>query len=422
MSKIIELRASGFARLVAVEIRPTGALVPITGKNSQGKSSVLNAIWTALKGRAVAPPEPIHDGADRAVLRLDIGDAVITREFTRGKLGEITTDLKVVGADGARITRKPQEWIDHTLAAVCFDPLSFARADPRGQYQILRQLVPGVDFDAMARTRQRAYDDRTTANRRRDDAQAQANAVQLPAGPEPAAVNTADLVLRLGDATEANSNRTAVLAEIQRARIEASRMEDEAERLRARAAGLENEAQAKHVQADKAEAELPAAIDTTEIRERLAGAEQVNNARLKFAERRAALANVETHDATSRRLTEEIAALDKQKADAIAAAKLPVDGLAFADDNTVLFNGHPLAAAGTAEKIRVSVAVGMALNPALRVVLVDEASELDSDSLAMVEKMAIERGFQVWLAVVNESGAAGFHIVDGRVAAKGGEA
>ena len=47
--RIISLAASNFARLRAVEIRPTGALVPIVGRNDQGKSSVLKAIWTALR-------------------------------------------------------------------------------------------------------------------------------------------------------------------------------------------------------------------------------------------------------------------------------------------------------------------------------------------------------------------------------------
>lgn len=416
MSHIVELRISGFARIVAVEIRPNGTLVPVVGKNSAGKSSILTAIWTALVGRSVAPAQPIHDGAERAVIRLDIGDAVVTRTFERGKHGELTTDLKIVAADGTRITRKPQEWIDRTLAATCFDPLSFVRQPPRQQFEILRRFVPDFDFDAIARLRQQRYDERTAVNHRLADAKSAADTIALPAGPEPAAVDTADLVMKLGDATEANSARAAALADIAAKTSRANALLDEAEQLRARATTVERRAEEMQAEAAAAKLALRPIIDTSEITGQLANAQATQTVRAKFDERRRALADIERHEKTSKDLTAAIEMLDKKKADAIAAAKLPVAGLSFGDDNAVLFQGMPLSQAGTAEKIRVSVAVGMALNPSLRVLLIDEGSELDLDSLAMIEKMAEANGFQVWVARVDERGESGFHIVDGRLA------
>ncbi len=51
--KIVQLQAENVKRLKAVEISPEGHIVEITGRNGQGKSSVLDAIWWAL-----AAPEP----------------------------------------------------------------------------------------------------------------------------------------------------------------------------------------------------------------------------------------------------------------------------------------------------------------------------------------------------------------------------
>ena len=48
--KIIALQAENLKRLVAVDIRPDGNLVQITGKNGAGKTSVLDAIWWCLAG------------------------------------------------------------------------------------------------------------------------------------------------------------------------------------------------------------------------------------------------------------------------------------------------------------------------------------------------------------------------------------
>ena len=53
--KIVELRAENVKRLKAVEITPDGTLQVIGGRNAQGKSSVLDAIWLALA-------EKVRDG------------------------------------------------------------------------------------------------------------------------------------------------------------------------------------------------------------------------------------------------------------------------------------------------------------------------------------------------------------------------
>lgn len=66
--KIIEFRAERFKRLSAVEITPEGNTVIISGRNGQGKSSVLDAIWLALGGgnavKDSATTVPIKDGND----------------------------------------------------------------------------------------------------------------------------------------------------------------------------------------------------------------------------------------------------------------------------------------------------------------------------------------------------------------------
>lgn len=60
--KIVHLVAENVKKLRAVEISPKGELVTISGKNGQGKTSVLDAIWWALAGTS-----QIEDGAVAAV-------------------------------------------------------------------------------------------------------------------------------------------------------------------------------------------------------------------------------------------------------------------------------------------------------------------------------------------------------------------
>ena len=81
--KIIRLTAENVKRLRAVEITPDGTLQVVTGRNAQGKSSVLDAIWLALGGGTAArdTPRPVRDGEERASVTLDLGDLTVTRTW-----------------------------------------------------------------------------------------------------------------------------------------------------------------------------------------------------------------------------------------------------------------------------------------------------------------------------------------------------
>lgn len=83
--KIIELQAENVKRLRAVDITPDGTLQVIGGRNAQGKSSVLDAVWLALGGGKAAKetPLPIRDGQEKASVRLDLGDLIVTRSWTQ---------------------------------------------------------------------------------------------------------------------------------------------------------------------------------------------------------------------------------------------------------------------------------------------------------------------------------------------------
>jgi DNA repair exonuclease SbcCD ATPase subunit len=415
---IVELRAKNFARLSAVTIRPDGALVQITGKNSQGKTSTLNAIWVALKGRAAAPPQPIRTGAEEARIDLDIGTMQIVRTFkhSKDKGGDVTSDLKVTLASGGRVGVKPQAMIDALLGDLAFDPLEFARLPADKQFDRVKALVPGFDFEDNAARRQDAFSERTVENRKAKEAKARASGVELPPGKKPVVVSTATLAAKLQAANDLNNANAQSRTE--RAQ-EASRIEemlDEAEQLRAQAATLEKNAAEAQAVLNKLPA-IPADVDTSAIAEELGAGERNRHTVALFEERDRHLKEAEEAEAASQKFTATIAELDEAKRAAIENADMPVDGLSFGDDE-VLLNGLPFSQAGTAEKLRASIGIGMALNPKLKVMLVDEGSELDKASLQLVAKLAAAKDYQVWIARVAEGEAAktGFEIVDGAVA------
>lgn len=426
--KVIELRAENFCRIKAIRIRPEDNMVQITGSNEAGKSSVLNSLWALLKGRAVAGPEPIRRGAERAVITGKLGDDTVKwaveRTFRRDKSGDLTTDLKVfevceVSGEAMRvrqIMKSPQAVLDGFLGALSFDPLAFARAKPVEQFEILKAFVPGFDFDANTRVRKARYDERTDINR--DAARARATAAtlsaKLPPGPKPKRVDTAEAVQKI---TDANRQITANDAE-RRARssrgLKAEQMLNEAEELRARAVSLEKAAEALRTEL-AGMPPIPNDPNVAAISALLADADRANGVVADHEAHDKAVAEAMLHEQRSQDRTKAIEAIDKQRADAIAAAKMPVEGLTLGD-GMVLFNGLPFEQASASARLKVSCAVAMASNPELRIIRTYDGSLLDEKSLGVLAAMCDSRGFQCWLERVDETGEVGFFIQDGEVA------
>lgn len=414
--QIIELIASNFARLKAIEIRPAGALVPITGKNSQGKTTVLRAIWTALKGKAAAPPRPIRDDAEEAIIKLDLGDMRIVRKFTRDDHGETTSELTVYDATGGKVRRSPQAMIDAIIGDLSFDPLAFSKLKPVDQFERLKALVPGIDFDAIARKRQRVFDDRTIENRDAKEQHAIAINISLPAGPEPGEINIADAMEELQGLQAANQKRQTMLSSLEAKRVAIETRRAQARDLHSRYQILCGQIATEEAAADALARIVGEELDTAPLMETISSAQRINQVRGLFEARRRHMAQAEAHEQASAKLTDEITALDAGVRDAIAKAKLPAGVSLDPEAKIVLRDGVPFSEAGTADKIVTSAQIAMALNPDLRVMLIDEGSELDSAHVALLERLANSHEYQIWIAKVEEGeGGAGFRIEDGTI-------
>lgn len=428
--RIVQLTAENYGRLSAVDIRPTGDLVEITGRNAQGKTSVLNAIWSALKHAENVQSVPIHVGADSARIRLDLGELIVERKFTPSG-----TTLIVENAEGARF-RSPQAVLDALVGALSFDPLAFTRKKPREQFDDLRQIAKvEVDFEALDALNKRDFERRTEINRQVKAAKAQAEA--LP----PVTVEVADkfietqaeLLDRMEKASQHNAAIDAEImrrqtlreryeslaADVEKQKIEAARLRDLAA-MHDRFAATAADESAKLLDELGAAPELPASENVAELRARLDKVREFEKTLAQANERRKLDEHAADLERMANAITDAMAARGKQKADAIAAAKFPVDGLGLSD-GAVTLNGIPLAQASSAEQLRVSLAVAMAANPKLRVIRIQDGSLLDPDSLAVIERMAADADFQVWIERVDASGKVGIVIDDGKVAAVNAE-
>jgi len=418
MSKIIKLTSENVKRLQAVEISPDGNVIVIGGRNGQGKSSVLDSIQYALGGDP-SDKMPVRRGEEKAKVVVDLGDIIVRRTFTAAG----GTALVVTNSDGVK-QATPQAILDKLVGKLTFDPLAFARENPKQQADTLRQLV-GVDVSAMDAERQKTFDDRTAVNREMRSLETRMAAMKKHDGVPETETSTASILEEQQKAAAVNADNQKlrrVFADAQaQAKIAGTNLANtraEIERLKA----LEK----KQIATDKTTTDAvrvaeEAAANLSDVplcpfQQKAADAESVN---VKVRENAARAVIVKQYKAKveeSNKLTSKIEDIDGKKRKAIMEAKFPIDGLSFDTAGGVSLNGIPFEQTSSADQLKVSVAIGIALNPKLRVLLIRDGSLLDDESLKVLIEMAAKADAQVWLERVGTDAATSVVIEDGQIA------
>lgn len=422
--RIVRLAASNIKRLKAVEIVPEGDLVVIAGKNDQGKTSVLDAISYAIAGKDAICERPIREGASKAQVICDLQEIVVTRKFTASG----GTTLTVTAADGTPL-KSPQAILDSLCSQVAFDPLSFVRLKAAEQKETLRKLV-GLDFTALDMERRETYDRRTVANRELASAEAKLGALPLIPGAPADEVKVSDLMAELESVRNHNAENQKVKAALDQRQtdlVDANAGAKEAESIVESLKKQLIEAQTSLEQANQAvkdayerrqeaEQRVTALVwkDEQPIKARMEELDTLNAKVRQNRRHKELAAEVASKREAVDQLTNRIEAIDQEKTDKLTGAKFPLPGLSF-DDTGVLLNGVPFSQGSQARQLQAAVAIGLALNPRLRVITIKDASLLDEDSMKLMGEIAAKNDAQIWLEVVGESSKASVIIEDGKV-------
>lgn len=404
--KIVSLTAENYKRLKAVYIEPDGTLQVITGKNAAGKTSVMDAVWAALGGGAAArdTTKPVRDGEDEALVELDLGDIVVTRTWKGDK-----TALTVKSADGAKFP-SPQNMLDALLGKFAFDPLAFTRLSDRDQVSALLDLVKlDIDLNKMAAERSAHYEQRAEVGRQ---AKAYGDVPKIDKNLPTEEVSASVLIGKIREAQELERDRQESDRAINTASEKVTAIKAQIKELEA---DLKNWTSTFETRT-AARAALPPVPDVTALEADLEGVEAKNAAIRANNTAREESAAVKALDDKYEAHTKSIEALDAKKSAALAKAKFPVDGLGFTEEG-VTFQGVPFSQASSAEQIKVSLAMAMALNPRLRVIRILDGSLLDTDSMKVIADMAAEHDFQVLVERVEDGSGVGILIEDGEVSA-----
>ena len=434
--RVLALQTENVKRISLVRVRPKKNMVIVSGENGSGKTSLLDSLAYAIMGERGMPSQPIRKGQQSARIQVDLGDLKVTRTFTRingGKEPYMTT-LSIEGKNREKYP-SPQSILDKLKGVISFDPLAFTNMDDRKQLETLRKLVKfDVDLDAIEAAKKQAYDARRDAGREIDGAKARLQKALPPIENLPEKlIDTGEITHKLEGAANANNVRLSLLQKktgLESLADQGSKtgafLRDEAEGLRKRIAELEKGAAA----ADSASAQnsqlaaavvIPAEVDTAALAHELREAQTTNNNIRIRDQYRAIEREIAGKEAEWTALDAEVKAKEKEREDALARAKMPIDKLSIGEDE-ILYDGLPLRQSSNGEQIRVAVAMAMASSPELRVLRIMDGALLDDKTMAMIEQMANEHDFQVWVERVDTTGKVGIVMVDGEASGEEVEA
>lgn len=404
--KITSLEVNNIKRIKAARIEPDGSpSVIIGGKNAQGKTSVLDAITMALAGKKALPEDPVRHGADKGEIKMKVGDFDILRTISPdGK-----SQLKVTGEAGKYSS--PQGVLDGLCGKLSFDPLAFMRMSDADQAKHL-SLVAGLDLDDVDERIKAAEEARRDAGRDAKKAAAVLEDTPSPPADAPAErVSVAEISSELGLARDAQSEVDDMARKVNSMAEKLSANKEMIQRLTDENASISADLK-KVSEAQAAAAKL--VPDTSALEEKLKHADELNRKYAAREHHRQVSVVAEETAADHKKWDDKVTAVRAEKAKLIAESKVPVEGLAI-EDGAVHFNGVPISQSSAAEQIRISMAIGLAANPELRVILIRDGSLLDADSLKIINDQAAAADAQVWIERVGDGDEVGIVIEDGEV-------
>ena len=432
--KVLKLTAQNTLNLKAVEINFDENMNIISGENGAGKSAVMDALEIALAGKKVS--ELIRKGEDRAEINVDLGDNKEIKIKVRRIITPKADRLEVFNADGDKKS-SPAEFLSKLIGAISFDPLSFSTMKKDAQRDLLKKMV-GIDFADLEKQKADIYEERTGVNAKLKAAMAEIKTLDTPSESIPSVeISFKDEMEKFNQLRAkrdqfilAKDNLNKKKTKLQEILTKADDIKDQIAQLYKQIDRLNSEAAEMDV--DINNTELPESVSTEDIRAAELQLEEIDNKNIAIRNANRYRSLWETSSKLKKEsddLTEVIDQIDQEKINRITSAKFPINGLSINDEG-VIFNGMPFDQLSEGQKIRVSTAIAMKLNPMLKFIAVRDGSLLDKKGKEELFRIAAEQGYQILMEEVAQpeiiNGAkvypAGIYIEEGDIKAVNGKA
>lgn len=404
----------------------------VGGKNGQGKTSALTALVMTLCGKSGMgtrdyPAIALRDGQKKGKVTIELTGSPDMHENTgltaelslrRKASGVVVEEFRLLDSTGAEAP-EPRKTLQRLFQLKAFDPLEFERMKPKEKASCVQKML-GLDLSKYDKEHQAVFDERTAVGRDGKKLVAQIEGLTKHNDAPQEEIKIADLMAEVDKLQEENKSRANMEKLADDLKFRQTDLAEDGEIVLKEIASLQESLKKKQGEleaikdqigvSEKAEKDARKKVealpdrtpDIAAVKENIAKADETNRkVRENLAYDKLA-AEVKDSRGQYQKLTDRLQEIAEERAEEVANADWPIEGMELQEDGLV-WNGLPFEQASTSQRIMASVAVGMRLNPELKLLVCEHGSDLDVDTLEALDAVLKERDFQMICEVVTRS-------------------
>lgn len=402
-------------RTVAYEPSPDG-LTLIGGKNSQGKTSVLDSIAWALGGNKFAPDSPQRDDSSAPPhIKVVLDNGLVVER--KGK----NSDLTVTDPSGKRFGQK---LLDSFVSQLALDLPKFMNANDKEKADVLLKVIGvGDQLQAIDQEHQAMYNKRQAFYSLMTSKQAYAAELpEYPDAPEQP-VSALDLIQQNAEILARNGENQKKRDKVAQL-FETKALLTEKYNVKARqyadlARDLEQLAgQLQHIDDDidiaKKTAEQLIDESTDEIQAKIAHIDEINEHVRANQAKTAAQIEADMMSRQYAQMSAEIDELREKRRALLEGANLPLPNLSV-EGGCLTYKGHKWGDMSGSDQLIVAASIIRKLNPQCQFILMDKLEQMDLDTLNSFNTWLKAQGLQVIATRVSTGNECQIIIEDGLI-------
>jgi len=387
--KLQNLAISNFKNVTNLEIEFNGNSVNLIGINGAGKSTVIDAIITLLKGKTALPKERrwqmVSENQDKCVIKGTLKDddreITITRKINKKE----NVYLEIVSSDGEKLA---QGFLDKIFNEFCLNPVEFSKLS--GKEQALKLGIDTTEFDTEYK---KVFDERTLVNRDLKKAKSVYDSMKEIEKVEK--VSISELIKERDLIYTFNNKQEEIASNLQKE-------SDNILFLKKRINDLKKELN-EHEEYYETMTEPQNSKDDVEITNKISNAENTNELANAWNKKIDASNSVKQIETVYNKVEKELQDIKDNKNEFIQKADLPFNNMTIDENGGLLirdksFNENFFS---HGEIINISCKLLQHFNPELKLVFIKDASLLDDDKMASIKELEKD-GFQFIFEIVGK--------------------
>lgn len=412
--RLTELRVSNFMAIKALRITPDGNIIKLEGPRGAGKTSVIKALFSALRGAGERPDKPIREGETKAEVFADLGDITVSLKIEKN----MADYLVIKSKDGL----KGNQSTLNMLLSKLIDPEEFIRMRPKERRDLLLELIgKRTKIESLEHKHSTVFENRTLINHEIRNLEG-----KLDGAPDDQDIEEKSVSELLQQLKKAEGDDQ----EIEKMRDDIVRLEDqriEEERL---ITGIED--QIKNLIEEKGQRELqtkdfenkalhlsgmiekspPSQVPA--IQAELETVEDHNESVRAIYAANNLRAQVKDKKIEVKVLNIKLKEIDEAKYAILKDSDLPIKEIDF-DGDTLLVGGIPFDQLSGQDQIDASVRIGLCRKPKLRLLCINQGGEYTTSGMKQLDEIAKELDCQIIVVRPTDEPQGGIFIKEGEI-------